>query len=191
MTNILKYTTEKKDQQGKVFLPFKGEVIGGSYPLHIALTNGASLEVVRILVEKCPEILSKRNGLGYTPLSVAIVNNAQILIIQYLLFMEKNAATFADRRMNLPLHLACIYYTKRMSSSSTISSPLDVIKMLLKIYPEGVHKKNFDGRTPLDILVRLSDYRAGNERRTVQQNDAIVNLLQEIEFGWCDDEGES
>mmetsp|Transcript_3842 Transcript_3842/g.5033 ORF Transcript_3842/g.5033 Transcript_3842/m.5033 type:complete len:159 (+) Transcript_3842:287-763(+) len=53
------------------FHDFDAQVRDGSYPLHIALINGASNEVIHTLVEVGSEVLEMRNKFGKTPLDVA------------------------------------------------------------------------------------------------------------------------
>lgn len=139
------------------------DTITKAYPLHIALAHGASMDVVKLLVEKAPEVLTEKNGNGMCPLSVAISFRAKPHVIKYLLRQKKRCITFHDHKMNLPLHLACIY-----------GCPIDVIRLLCRVYPKATEQENFDGRTALDIAVR-----------SFMSNDQVVDFLQEITYSQC------
>lgn len=132
----------------------------GSYPLHIALENGASFGVIRLLTEVSPDVLLKRNKEGRTPLSVAVINNVQSTTIQYLIQKSHYSVGIEDNKKYLPLHHACL--TK---------PSIDVIKNLTLIYPIAAHKVNIDGRTPLD-LVKYCPF----------ENDEIVDYLFKVSF---------
>jgi len=55
------------------------------YPLHIAVANGASLDVVRLLTLQNAEILTKKDRKGNAPLTIAIKYNAKAEIIDFML----------------------------------------------------------------------------------------------------------
>jgi len=131
------------------------------YPLHIALINGASLDVVQLLIFQNVEILTKKDKEGNTPLIVAIKYNAKEEIINFMLAENEMLPKILDKRMNTPLHIACMYGRCE-----------DVVETLMLSFPEGLYVKNVDGLTPLDLAMRSSDC-----------SDDIINLLQEASYG--------
>jgi len=131
------------------------------YPLHIAVINGASLEVVRLLTFQNEKVLTMKDKEGNTPLTVAIKYNAKTEIINFMLAENEMLPTLLDKRANTPLHIACMYGRRE-----------DVIETLMLSFPEGLHVKNFEGLTPLDLALRSSDC-----------SDDIINLLQEALYG--------
>ena len=60
------------------------EIRDGAYPLHIALSQSAPLEVVSILVLKAPSVLNMKNKCGKIPLDVAIESQSSKDIINFL-----------------------------------------------------------------------------------------------------------
>jgi len=131
------------------------------YPLHIAVINGASLEVVRLLNFQNEKVLTMKYKEGNTPLTVAIKYNAKTEIINFMLAENEMLPTLLDKRANTPLHIACMYGRCE-----------DVIETLMLSFPEGLHVKNFEGLTPLDLALRSSDC-----------SDDIIDLLQEAIYG--------
>jgi len=129
----------------------------GSYPIHIALYNGACLEVVKILLEGCTDMIHTPNKSGLCPLIIALKNRAEGDVIQYLISLDFHLVRNTDKRMNLPLHLACMY-----------GCNADVITVLYHAYPCAVHRMNRDGLKPLDLAQRSRDF-----------SDRAINLLLE------------
>jgi ankyrin repeat protein len=108
--------------------------INGMYPIHIAVANSASLEVVKLLVRSNPNVLSLTDGNGMVPLSLALrchdrSSNMEYFtkLVNFLIASNPHAATVADVRSNTPLHYACMTYIhaggvvqrRRISSTST------------------------------------------------------------------------
>jgi len=51
------------------------------YPLHIAVSNGASLDVVQLLTFQNPDALTKKGKNGNNLLNIAIKNNPKAEIL--------------------------------------------------------------------------------------------------------------
>jgi len=136
----------------------RGISYSGSYPLHIALTNGASLDVVRLILNEDESLLMKKDRHGYSPLSIALKYKAKPQITNFLLAENRALSTVPDNRMNLPLHLAC-----------RLGCCVDVIETLLFSFPLAIHVKNRDGLNPLDLF-----------QRSFECSDDVINLLQAV-----------
>lgn len=179
----------------------------GMFPIHIAVANNASLEVVKLLVRAGPHLLALPDGNGMIPLSLLFRFHVNLSNCEYFsdiatLLIQANpgSAKVPDKRMNYPLHYLCMAFVssdkraagyqpkaslkgtcyrtldgydnseamKRFSyiktvepkdpaSSKNISSvkqnsiQLQVLKLVLDAYPAVLHKRNFNGDTPLDL----------------------------------------
>jgi len=132
----------------------------GTYPLHMAVINGACLDVVRLLTFQNPRILMKRDKNGKTPLSIAIKYKAKTEVFNFLLAENDTLSTIPDNRNNTPLHIACMHGCNK-----------DVAETLLLSFPEALIVKNRDGLKPLDLAMRSSHC-----------SDEIVNLLQDVSY---------
>ena len=146
--------------------------MAGSYPIHIALAHSASLDVVGLLVRQNPELLIKGNGNNRVPLSIAFSRRASLDVLVLLLGMNPNAAALPDSRNNYPLHLACARGTG--GSGERLNLPL--LKRLVEAYPVAVHKRNFNGKTPLDLA------QAGG-----LADDDAISYLHEMAYMESDD----
>ena len=53
-----------------------------------------------------------------------------------------------DKDNQLPLHVAC-----------EVGCSVDVVRYLIKAFPDATHMKNKDGNCPLDIFSRICGYK--------------------------------
>ena len=118
-----------------------------SYPLNIALQNGASTEVLELLVNRGKDVLLKKDGQEQTgSLSVALTHSPRDLdLIELIMFSNLPSLMVTDRKLNYPLHVAC---AKGASAA--------VLERLYSHYPAALFEKNFNGETPLDVARRSS-----------------------------------
>jgi hypothetical protein len=139
----------------------------GSYPIHIAITNNASFSMIKLLVRAGPRVLSKKDGAGLVPLSLALRCESALSsndhsfydLIMLLLSANQGASKIPDNRMQTPLHYACMsigsgaFHDMKKSSSSSQDKPshLNILKLLVEANPEAIHQQNFNGRTPLEL----------------------------------------
>ena len=94
---------------------------------------------------------------GLCPLIIALKHRAQGDVVQYIISIDFHLVRNSDKRMNLPLHLACMY-----------GCNADVISVLYHAYPCAVNCTNRDGLKPLDLAQRSRDF-----------SDKAINLLLE------------
>jgi len=117
----------------------------GTYPLHMAVMNGACLEVIQLLTFRNSCTLIKRDKTGNTPLSIAIKYNAKIEVCNFSLAENDTLFTISDDKNNTPLNIARTY-----------GHHDDVVETLLLLFPQAVNVKNHDGLMPLDLAMRSS-----------------------------------
>ncbi len=136
---------------------------GCTLPLNIALENGASLDVVQLLVEHCPDAILLEDGpQACGSLSVALYHSASNEVVFTLILAKPDSVQMIDRRhSNSPLHVAC---AKGASFS--------VIQTLVQLYSKSLHHRNFHGQTPLDICQRHSSV----------CSDQVTDFLQDATF---------
>uniref|UniRef100_A0A6V2LBQ7 Uncharacterized protein n=1 Tax=Ditylum brightwellii TaxID=49249 RepID=A0A6V2LBQ7_9STRA len=109
--------------------------------LHLLFQRGAPLEVVNLLVSKCPDYaLMHKNRFGATPLHLACHYKALFEVIFLLTSHLPGALKEVDKYGCMPLHLACRY---RGSS--------EVIALLASTWPDAIKKKDKCGDTPLHL----------------------------------------
>jgi ankyrin repeat protein len=104
-------------------------------PLHVATRDGI-VEVVRLLVEHCPEAMRAKNKRWYTPLHFA-ASQGRPEMVRLLVERWPEGATERNSRLNTSLHAAAL-----------IGSP-EVGRLLLECWPGGKEALNNDGKTPL------------------------------------------
>lgn len=143
------------------------QIRDGSYPLHIATSNGAPRKVIEMLMKAAPDVLSLTDKFGRTCLHLAVATGATIdssvpidqnqdMYIKYqpkitldtiklLYSMDKSQLSTHDVAKNLPLHTA-------LQGCCSI----ECVKFLLQHYPHAIHKKNKDGMTPFEVALKFS-----------------------------------
>lgn len=122
------------------------QVRDGSYPLLMAIENGATCAVIETILHGHREdLLRLTNKFGETALHLALKNHPNENLVTMLL-----QSSLADllvhakekKHGNLPIHAAAM-----MGCSPT------VMTQLLCLHPDSIFEKNADGKTPLDIAV--------------------------------------
>ena len=117
----------------------------GWLPLHHACANGASHEVIKLLVDAYPAGKVTQDTQNRTPLHFYATRNSDspaIMAANTELLSDSGAATLMDRSGMLPIHYACAYGTHPA-----------VLKVLAKVYPASLHAKEHNGRTPMHLAM--------------------------------------
>mmetsp|Transcript_4588 Transcript_4588/g.6831 ORF Transcript_4588/g.6831 Transcript_4588/m.6831 type:complete len:517 (+) Transcript_4588:138-1688(+) len=123
-----------------------------AYPLHSACRDGASLDVIKYLVEeadgdnKGKELLGKEDEDGSYPLHLACHGGASLEVIKYLVEEAdsdkgKELLGKADNKGKYPLHWA-----------RTKGASPDVIKYLIQMNPDPLQHKDDSGLSALDHM---------------------------------------
>ena len=169
----------------------------GRLPLHIACRNKVSLEVIRYLVDQCPDSLMVKEKEGRLPLYIAWKNNASLEIIYYLVQQYPNSVMVnendgslppleliqcmveqnpeflkaKDKEGRLPLHHACWN-----------EESLEVVHYLVEQYPESINIKSDNGHTPLNLVetkwLKWSTIESMNSMRKMRSCQRVVDLLK-------------
>lgn len=127
----------------------------GSYPLHMAIASGATIQVLEMLVKAAPEVASKADKFGRTCLHLAVKNGgvtqhfdggedlaSTLEAVKLVHSLDSNLIRAKDKRGQLPLHVAC-----------EAGCSIEVINFLLLEYPDGANAKNIDGARPADLAL--------------------------------------
>jgi ankyrin repeat protein len=152
---------------------------GGCLPLHAALDNMATLEIVKLMVEPCPESLTASNERGMLPVHVAAQRRHPLEVIRYLaqlhppaLFVESSDGKFPVHHAlefgsaegvipflvdRLPLgsvpdatRCGLLHFMVRRFSFSSDDDPY-----IAKAIPESLLARDSKGRTPLHVAIDM------------------------------------
>ena len=119
------------------------QIRDGAYPLHMAIHSGVSSPILELLIQQAPEILTKTNKFGETPLHLALKKGAHNESqVELLLRHDTKAVTMRDSQGNLPMHNAAAFGC----------SPI-VAKHLVELGPEMIHAVNSEGLTPMACAI--------------------------------------
>lgn len=133
-------------------------------PLHYACENRPTADVVRALIDACPQSLERRQEPGgQLPLHAACTWGASPDVVRALLEARPSCAEMRDFLSNLPLHCACY------SGAETV-----VVEALIEAYPQSVWPRNHQGSGAIDIVRRLSH---PNRREVLRLLEATQSRL--------------
>mmetsp|Transcript_3596 Transcript_3596/g.8210 ORF Transcript_3596/g.8210 Transcript_3596/m.8210 type:complete len:844 (+) Transcript_3596:184-2715(+) len=117
----------------------------GWLPLHHACANGASTDVLEILINAYPESKLIQDNQNRTPLhfyATRNTDNPEIMTRNVRLLCDSGAAELSDRGGMLPMHYACAY-----------GSNAEVLKVLADAFPESLTTKDNKGKTPMHLTM--------------------------------------
>jgi ankyrin repeat protein len=140
----------------------------GSIPLHYALRHGASLDVVKLLLNLHPKGKYITDKLGNLPLHVACRHGASLEVVK--IFVEDDEmseqALVTDGQGELPLHKACR------------GGHVSLVLFLMEKHLSSIRLKNSAGMLPVLLMGQSSGKRRAM-RGTPEFLDAIWCLLKE------------
>ena len=118
-----------------------------SLPLHIAVDQGGSLEVLRTLAELAPDVIVMTDGPESCNAIAAHLSKKHhnLGIISMLIQTNPEALRGIDRYKNTCLHVAC-----------SKGAPLEIVELIYSHYENALKMKNFHGQSPLDVAQRTS-----------------------------------
>jgi hypothetical protein len=132
-----------------------------AYPLNIAIKHDASMEVIQMLVQAGPDVVTQADGTdGAGTLGIALHHKCSLEIVNTLVTANPSCARVADRRANYPLHIAV---------AEGLS--LEIVKRLHSSYPKALEMRNFHSQTPLDMA-----------QRSTRCPEPVMNYLQSAAF---------
>lgn len=117
----------------------------GWLPLHHACANGASTEVLQILIAAYHDGKLIQDNQNRTPLHFYATRNAdsaEVMTRNVTLLADTGAAELSDRGGMLPMHYACAY-----------GSSAEVLKVLYEAYPDSLRTKDNKGKTPMHLTM--------------------------------------
>jgi len=117
----------------------------GWLPLHHACANGASTEVLSILIDAYPEGKIKQDNQNRTPLhfyATRRTQNTNVMAQCVEALADSGAAELPDRGGMLPMHYACAYGTNPA-----------VLEVLANAYSDSLVAKENKGRTPMHLAM--------------------------------------
>ena len=174
--------------------------ISGCLPLHLCCGYGASTEVIKMILEAYPEAAQIQDNNGRLPLHISCKFDASSDVKKMLLKAYPTASEVQDKDGELVLHLLCrsnspspdvIRMVIEANPKATEvqdnygmlplhwtcyhMAPIDIERLLVGAFPEGISKKDNTGKVPLDHardkgvvskeLLSLLSQQKGNYRR--------------------------
>jgi len=120
----------------------------GIVPLHYALKVNSSEKVLRALIAENTSALLETDREGRTPLHACFLLKreeppSEDIVKALLTNPGENAAKVKDSHERLPIHIAA----ERGAS-------LEILKLLVSVYPDSCYRVNLAGDLPLHLLVR-------------------------------------
>lgn len=122
----------------------------GNIPFHYACLYGSN-EVIRCILEVCPEVAQVTSGKARFPLHLVCSRNWDLEgpCVRTILEAYPEAVCEVDRSNRLPLHWACDQPLLRY----------DVLATLVKHYPAGLlHRDDHTHSTPVQLAKRMQQH---------------------------------
>jgi len=147
----------------------------GWLPLHHACANGASPEVLKLVIDAFPDGRLAQDQQGRTPLHFYATRHHDSpanMALNAELLSESGAAALKDRSGMVPFHYACAYGTHPA-----------VLKTLARVHPDSLTARDDNGRTPMHLamvnahrdespnVIRFLLEHAGASRETINTRD--------------------
>jgi ankyrin repeat protein len=136
-----------KDNRGKLpsdYLKANGAAARsddiGLYFLYHASGYGASVNLLKLLLDVYPDAINKVGNDGDLPLHHACYEDASLDVVKFLLEAYPEGAQIKDKEGCLPIHLACANY----------EVSVEVLKLLVDACQESLTVKDYNGKLPLD-----------------------------------------
>lgn len=113
-----------------------------TYPLNIAIVNGASSSVVQALLDAAPQVISMWDGPNReTALHLILrMSPRDLASVDSLLLKTPHVASTVNAKHETPLHVAC---------RSGVTG--EVVRHLVILYPEALTQRNAYQQTPLQV----------------------------------------
>jgi hypothetical protein len=122
---------------------FVGESSYRRLPLHLAVLNpGASVDIIKLLLDFAPETAMECDDLGRLALHYACGADSIIDIVKVLFDASPLSVSIRDVHGWLPIHVAF-----RNGAS------FQTIRLLLDAYPKSIVAETANGNTPLDMII--------------------------------------
>jgi len=102
------------------------------------------LDTIKLLLNAYPQAATHQDINRCIPLHIALEYSRSLDVIESLVESCPNTLHMVDAKGRTPLHVAC---------SAASNTPLEVIKFLVKEYPEAALKKDNMGKTPLTEVI--------------------------------------
>mmetsp|Transcript_5768 Transcript_5768/g.8491 ORF Transcript_5768/g.8491 Transcript_5768/m.8491 type:complete len:449 (-) Transcript_5768:317-1663(-) len=115
-------------------------------------SNSTSIDTVRMLMARCPQLTLHRENFERTPLHFACMYGCSSAIVQELLEHHKEISTILDKRGRSPLHITC---SRHDSSLEAVT----VLQVLLDASTSTVLLPDSNGLNCLDILSTMFSQR--------------------------------
>lgn len=131
-----------------------------TYPLNLAIQHGACNQVLEMLADAAPQVLTAFDGsLREAPIFVFLKYHPHNCVLFDKLLLDcPSAAYMKDRHDNTITHVGA-----RQGVS------LEMIRHMVILNPESLRQRNFHGRTPLELA----------QQRTSLGTDAVATYLLE------------
>lgn len=111
-------------------------------PLNLAISHGASSQVIELLIKSSSLVLLMKDGtMKESSLMILLKHRPQDLAtLDKMLQVKPRCAYLLDKCRNTPLHIACMR-----------GVPVQVVERLWQRAPESLRARNLQGNTPMDV----------------------------------------
>lgn len=169
--------------------------------LHIACYAGVNLQVIRILIERCPDVVLKKNGIGWTPLhllcwgtdddEIALRRkepNRELNIARMLLLRHPEQQTletsriFCRQKASHAIHMQDIIGWTPLHLACWGGASFELVELLLNCKKDSASIKTKDGWTPIHLACR---YNASVDVVTALLKAAPQSATIKAKGGWC------
>jgi hypothetical protein len=148
---------------------------GDRLPLHMATMKGASVDVVRYMVEASTQSLQTVDREGNLPLHYAAMYSSAA-VVKLMADLSPDACQHANDRIRLPLHLLCA----RIWDQDSLA--LSLLMNIIRHHPGALRLPERQGRLPLHLACEQGRPRQDIVKLLVTSFPAGL-LCEEVESG--------
>jgi len=157
------------------------EKLFGRLPLHLAVTEGADIEVIQVLLKSSKRTAEARDNNGVLPIHLACLSGSSVGVVELLLNAYPASTGIKDRRGNTPLDLAKMSRSK--NKHGIITAVAHFMNVNAALAGKRAHKNAESNKNGKEDMPETSGNLLKVNRTDNENEDTVLSKLV-LERNW-------